>query len=286
MQLEVFPPRASFLNAWTRQELQLGDTCTCFGWSSSTEAMAHRAGYNIQISPYFNYYYMDKQHVSIEESIRTANRVGYCPDSFYPVTSLPLYPPSLEALTYASYHKDGFAIKRVNGRKELMRAICTGSPLITQRWGVTMEHVECCIGYDIDRGFQIQGSGMMTDYWPWPELPLFTQLYKFTRSPFPFIPFPGYIPSSHPLFDSGTLEIPTLGVYTDWQTPVAELNYVTANISTIGEVTIGNEIGEDPLWKEATRELHLPSLQLGQDGDVYYGVIVKDVVWKYTGTPA
>lgn len=282
MQQEAFPTSASFLNPWTRQELQVGDTCTCFGWSSSTEAMAHRAGINIQISPYFNYYYMDKWHVSVEGAIDTANRVGYVLDSLYPYNTLPLPTPSLAALNYGSDHKGPFAIKRVHGQRELMRAICTGSPLITTRVGPTMEHVECCLGYDIDKGFLIQGSGNITDFWPWSDLPLFTQLFRYTLSPFPFIPFPGYIPAADPHFDSGTLQLPNLSVYTDWITPMEEYINVIANIEDIGGVTWANSLSTDvPLWKSLTRELHLPSLRIGDE--TYYGVIVTGVDWTYRG---
>ena len=210
MQQEVFPDSASFLNPWTRQELQQGDTCTCFGLSSSAEAMAHRAGVNIQISPYFNWYYMTGGPVSVERAIATANRVGYCPDELYPFKGFPLKPPDLAALNYAADHKDGFATTRINGRRELMRAICNGSALITDRVGVNMEHVEACIGYDKTKGFLIQGSGLVTDFWPWEELPKFTQLHKYTRSPFGFTPFPGYVPAATPLFDNGRLMIPPL----------------------------------------------------------------------------
>lgn len=280
MQQETFPDSASFLNPWTRQELQQGNTCTCFGFSSSAEAMAHRAGINIQISPYLNWYYMDKQHVSVEGAIATANRVGYCLDDLYKFKGFPLQPPDSAALNYASDHKDGFAVKRINGQLQLMRAICQGSAIITDRYGVNMEHVEACIGYDKDKGFLIQGSGMITDWWPWEELPKFTQLHRYTRSPFGFIPFAGYIPAATPLFDNGRLMIPLLLEYTDWQTPVTEVRDVFGAIFEIGGVTWNNDLStDDPMWKKHTKELHLPALSL--NGETYYGVIATGVEWTY-----
>ena len=280
MQQEVFPDSASFLNPWTRQELQQGDTCTCFGFSSSAEAMAHRAGANLQISPYFCWYYMDKARVSVEHAIATANRVGYCPDSYYPFAGFPLQPPGLAALQYANAHKDGFATKRINGKRELMRAICQGSAIITDRVGVSMEHVEACIGYDKAKGFLIQGSGLVTDWWPWEELPKFTQLHRYTRSPFGFIPFGGYTPAATPLFDDGRLMIPLLLEYTDWQTPVTEVRDVFGAISEISGVTWNNDrCAADPMWKKHTKELHLPALSL--NGETYYGVIVTGVECTY-----
>ena len=280
MQQEVFPDSASFLNDWTRQEMQSGDTCTCFGFSSSAEAMAHRAGVNLQISPYFNWYYLDKTRVSVEQAIYTANRVGYCPDELYPFTGFPLQSPGLEALQYAEDHKDGFATKRINGKRELMRAICQGSAIITDRVGVSMEHVEACIGYDKDKGFLIQGSGLITDFWPWEELPKFTQLHRYLRSPFGFIPFAGYTPADTPLFDNGRLLIPLLLEYTDWQTPMGEVLNVEGHIAEIGGVTWNNDLStDDPMWKKHTKELHLPSLSL--NGETYYGVIATGVQWSY-----
>jgi len=279
MQQEVFPDSASFLNPWTRQEMQSGDTCTCFGFSSSAEAMAHRAGINIQISPYFCYHYMDKRRVSVEEAIRTANRVGYCPDGLYPFAGFPLQPPGLDALQYGSLHADGFATERINGKKGLMRAICQGSALITDRYGVSMEHVEACIGYNKD-GFLIQGSGLVTDYWPWEELPKFTQLHKYTKSPFGFIPFPGYIPADPPKFDNGKLTIPLMLEYTDWQTPAVEVLNVVGTITDLASAIWDQDLSVDePMWKVETRELHLPALTLG--GETYFGVIARGVDWTY-----
>jgi hypothetical protein len=280
MQQEVFPDSASFLNPWTRQELQQGDTCTCFGLSSSAEAMAHRAGVNLQISPYFCYYYMDKRRVSVEEAIRTANRVGYCPDDLYPFAGFPLQPPGLAALQYGSLHADGFATERINGKKGLMRAICQGSAIITDRYGVAMEHVEACIGYDKDKGFLIQGSGLVTDYWPWEELPKFTQLHKYTKSPFGFIPFPGYTPADPPKFDNGKLTIPLMLEYTDWQTPAVEVLNVVGTITDLASAIWDQDLSTDePMWKKNEKELHLPTLDFY--GTLYKGVIVKGVVWTY-----
>jgi len=281
MQQEVFPDSASFLNPWTRQELQRGDTCTCFGFSSSAEAMAHRAGIDLQISPYFNWYFMDRQRVSVEQAIATANRVGYVPDDLYPFKGFPLQAPDSAALQYASEHLNGFSVKRINGQRQLMRAICQGSALITDRVGVSMEHVEACIGYDKKKGFQIQGSGLITDFWPWEELPKFTQLFKYTHSPFPLIPFDGYIPADTPHFDNGTLMIPLLLEYTDWQTPMGEVLNVEGHISEIGGVTWNNDLSvDDPVWKKNTKELHLPALSL--NGETYYGVIATGVEWDYS----
>ena len=280
MQQEVFPDSASFLNPWTRQEMQAGDTCTCFGFSSSAEAMAHRAGINIQISPYFCYYYMDKRRVSVEEAIRTANRVGYCPDELYPFAGFPLQPPGLAALQYAADHKDGFATERIDGKKGLMRAICQGSAIITDRYGVSMEHVEACIGYDKDKGFLIQGSGLVTDWWSWDLLPLFTQLHKYTRSPFGFTPFPGYVPAATPLFDNGRLLIPMMQEYTASTISIKEVFNVFGAIFDIAEVTWNNDLSVDePMWKVETRELHLPALSL--NGETYFGVIARGVDWTY-----
>lgn len=280
MQQEVFPDSASFLNPWTRQELQQGDTCRCFGFSSSAEAMAHRAGINLQISPYFCWYYMDKARVSVEHAIATANRVGYCPDSYYPFAGFPLQPPGLAALQYAADHKDGFSTKRVNGQRQLMRAICQGSAIITDRYGVSMEHVEACIGYDKAKGFLIQGSGMVTDWWPWDLLPLFTQLHKYTRSPFGFTPFPGYVPAATPLFDNGRLLIPMMQEYTASTISIKEVFNVFGAIFDIAEVTWNNDLSVDePMWKVETRELHLPALSL--NGETYFGVIARGVDWTY-----
>lgn len=281
MQQEVFPDRATFLNPWTRQEVQVGDTCTCFGTSSSMEAMAHRAGINIQTSPYFTWYYMDKQHVSVEQAIYTMNRVGYCPDELYPFNGFPLQPPSSAALQYGEDHKDGFALERVNGQRELMRAICRGSTLITERYGVTMPHIEACLGYDKVKGFLIQGSGMVTDWWPWEELPKFTQLLRYTRSPFGFIPFEGYIPADVPYFEKGTLLIPLLLEYTDWDTPMGEVLNVEGHIQDILLGVTWNNIlsTKEPMWKKNERELHLPMLKLGDE--TYYGAIAKGVIWDY-----
>jgi hypothetical protein len=52
---------------------------------------------------------------------------------------------------------------------------------------------------------------------------LFTQLHKYTKSPFGFIPFPGLHPRSPPKFDNGKLTIPLMLEYTDWQTPAVEV---------------------------------------------------------------
>lgn len=281
MQQEVFPDSASFLNPWTRQELQQGDTCRCFGFSSSAEAMAHRAGVNIQISPYFNWYYMDPRQSSIEHAIATANRVGYCPDETYPFAGFPLKPPGLAALDYASDHKDGFSTKRVNGQRQLMRAICAGSALITERYGVAMAHVESCLGFDKVKGFLVQGSGLVTDWWPWEELPKFTQLHRYTRSPFGFTTFPGYIPADPPKFDNGTLLIPLLQEYTASTISVEEILNVEGHIHEIQGVTWNNDLSTDePMWKKETRELHLPSLSL--NGETYFGVIATGVEWSYS----
>lgn len=281
MQQEVFPDSASFLNPWTRQVLQQGDTCTCFGFASSSNAMAHRAGINLHISPYFNWYYMKGGPISVEGAISAANRVGYCPDAFYPFAGFPLPAPDLAALQYGDVRKNGFAVKRINGKKELMRAICAGSALITDRVGVTMEHVEACIGYDKTKGFLIQGSGLVTDYWAWEELPKFTQLFRYTKSPFGFVPFAGYIPADHPKFDNGLLLLPTLREYTNWWTPSPELEDVTGEITGYDSVTWDNEMATtEPVWKKETNELYLPTLDFY--GTLYRGVIAKGLVWTYS----
>lgn len=280
MQQEVFPDAATFLNPLTRQELQQGDTCTCFGFSSSSEAMAHRAGIDLQISPYFNWFYMRGGSVSVEGAIAAANRVGYVPDELYPFAGFPLQLPSLKALQYAGANRNQFAVARVNGRKGLMRAICNGSALITDRYGVSMEHVEACIGYDKAKGFLIQGSGMVTDWWPWDLLPLFTQLHKYTRSPFGFTPFPGYVPAATPLFDNGRLLIPMMQEYTASTISIKEVFNVFGAIFDIAEVTWNNDLSVDePMWKVETRELHLPALSL--NGETYFGVIARGVDWTY-----
>jgi len=280
MQQEVFPDSASFLNPWTRQELQQGDTCRCFGFSSSAEAMAHRAGINLQISPYFCWYYMDPRQSSIEHTIATTNRVGYVPDSLYPFDGFPLQMPSSEAFQYADDHKGGFATKRINGQRQLMRAICNGSAIITERYGVAMAHVEACVGYDKTRGFLIQGSGMVTDWWPWTELRLFTQLHRYTRTPWPMTPFPGYIPADPPLFDNGRLTIPLMLEYTASKMSMREVFNVFGAIFDIQGVTWNNDLSVDePMWKVETKELHLPSLSL--NGEIYYGVIATGVDWTY-----
>ena len=280
MQQEVFPDSASFLNPWTRQEMQQGDTCTCFGFSSSAEAMAHRAGVNLQISPYFNWYYMDKQQTTVEHVIATANRVGYCLDELYPFAGFPLNPPNSAALQYASEHKDGFATKRINGQRELMRAICQGSSVITDRFGVNTEHVEACVGYDKTKGFLIQGSGMITDWWSWELLPLFTQMHRYTRSPFGLTPFAGYIPADTPLFDNGRLLMPMMQEYTASTISIKEVFNVFGAIFDIAGVTWNNELSaNEPMWKVETKELYLPALSL--NGETYYGVIATGVEWTY-----
>lgn len=283
-QQEVFPDSVSFVNPLTRQEMQVGDTCTCFGFSSSAEAMAQRAGIQIgsasQISPYFNWYFMDKARVSVEEALRTANRVGYVPDELYPFKGFPLSPPDSAAFQCASEHRGEFAVARVNGVKQLMRAICKGSPLITERIGVTMPHIEACVGYDKISGFQIQGSGMVTDHWPWGELPIFTQLLRYTRSPFPFIPFPGYIPADDPVFDNWNIRMPMMLEYDASTITMKEVFNVEGHITGISHVTWNNDLStEEPMWKKVTNELHLPTLKLGEE--IYYGVIAYGVTWAY-----
>ena len=136
------------------------------------------------------------------------------------------------------------------------------------------------LGQILARNLVDPSSGLVTDYWPWGELPIFTQLFRYTKSPFGFIPFPGYIPADDPLFDNGTLLMPTLFEYDAATITGKELLNVEGHISDITGVTWDNELSVDePMFKVRTKELHLPTLKF--NGDVYRGVIATGVIWKY-----
>jgi len=68
--------------------------------------------------------------------------------------------------------------------------------------------------------------------------------------------------------------------YTDWQTPAVEVLNVVGTITDLASAVWDQDLSTDePMWKVAAKELHLPTLDFY--GTIYKGVIVKGVVWTY-----
>lgn len=279
-------------NAYTRMENQGSEnTCLTFGSSSSLEAMRQRLGINENLSPRWIWYWANKYSLNVESIIRTINTMGICSDAVWPYlveNDWPFKvigldePPSSEAfndvpLTFPA--NAGIEIKRISGKERIMREVARGSSLIIIKMGITMDHCVAGIGYDDELGIEIHDSGNNIYYQPWEDLynGIVTQVWFYSKLPFPKVPSPEYIPADLPEFTpDGVLKLPILRVYTQWPEPsVLYKNVVVtflegdSGVPVVDDPNVDQDDGE-PVWKSVRKVLTIPEL-------IYNGTLVKQV---------
>jgi hypothetical protein len=269
---EYIPPRTNYLHVPRPENQGFLLSCTRFALTSALESLAAAAGESIQLSVRFLWYYTDKTKLSIESAVETINTIGTCLDSLCPYVVNPEAPyniididtpPSLAALLDAQSRKFDVQIEAIAGKTEIMRALAQGSRLmINSIPGQFAEHAEAAIGYDIDKGVHIQGSGN-TNYWePWVSFSngIVTKVWAITKSPWPLIPHPDYIPESAPEFDGTTLKIPKGRVYKGWPTPSEHFINIKLRFSSFGTVKVNDPrvYGREVIYFESAARLSLP----------------------------
>ena len=138
---EYFPDTVNLETPYTQRDTQ-GNlaTCTRFGGIHFVESMAHQAGVFEQYSYRFQWYYRNLGPISVEGTIKVINTVGLALEADDPyLLDENLEPidmdriPSVEAMLSAQARRYHFEIERANGKEEIMRALCEGSPLISIR---------------------------------------------------------------------------------------------------------------------------------------------------------
>lgn len=278
MNPEIFPAEVDFQNPWTREEFQgLALSCTRFGLTSALEALAHKAGVNVQLSPKWLWYYRNRQSLSVEESVRTLNTFGVCRDELYPytvdMTTLKVVdedvPPGLAAIEDARRWYDStndVEVQRIAGMWAVARALAKGSTVITIRINPSgTEHCECTIGYHQDKGMKIQGSGFSIYWEPWSSLTdgTVTQTWAIVKCPWPLTVHPDYREGDIPTFNQGVLWLPKLTVFYTFPTPPdvflnATVHFTAANT---GVFKAGDpDVGADAIWSSQRKWLALPAL--------------------------
>ena len=288
---EFFPDLVDYETEHTLRAYQGNiNSCTRFGGIHFVECMAHRAGVFEQYSYRFQWYYRATGALSAEGVIQTINMAGLALEADDPYLIGPdLEPidmdriPSVEAMFSAAARRHQFQIARVNGKEEIMRALCQGSPLISGRvYPGGAEHCECIIGYQKDLGVKIHGSSGDIYWEPWSSVPLvITQTWRCVKGPWALRPHPDYVPAPAPEWRGDHLYLPKLTVvgpkisrFVDAKVYFVDGAYGTPTINSL-------EIGElDSVYWTRSGILDLPNLLLG--GVVYDKVRLVGPVFDFT----
>ena len=269
---EQFPVEVDYQTAHTRLEFQGNAlTCTTFGVTSALEAMLHRIGQYVQLSPRFLWYNMRGQNAGVEVVAATLEKEGvcldeYCPytvDSEYPYNVIGVYePPNSDAWHDAKTRlPKGIKPLRIGGKGQVMRALSQGSALTAIKVGGPVEHCIAIIGYNAF-GFKVHDSGNNIYFQPWSDLEgggNITQLYRWTG--LPLVPHPDYIEGDTPTLIDGVLSLPKLLLYVGFPEPSIHGRNVKFQMIDNGQITSGNDDVQDIVfWHTGRKTLYLPKL--------------------------
>lgn len=274
---ESFPAEVDFQTEHTRPEFQgAALSCTTFGATSALEAMAARVGQIQQLSPRFLWFYADKAKLSVETIVATVNRVGICRDELCPYVASLEAPydvkdidvmPDTAAWMDAQRTSIKMSVKRVSSKEDVMRSLATGYTLISIRVNPSgSEHCEAIIGYDIDKGMKIHGSGASIYWEPWESIPLtITQLWAITSCPWSPVPHPDYVEGDLPTFANGVLTLPLLDVVMPYPQPWMHFCDVRVVFDSFGEISVNDMdiSGSLPRWSTTRNSLSLPTVIYG-----------------------
>lgn len=272
---EQLPDVVDFETPWTRTEVQgMPNTCQTFGITSALEAMLHRIGRNVQLSPRFLWWWSNGITRSIPTLIATANSTGICRDELCPYGLDPYTGkvPNLDDIPSADAIQDakvtlpgGLAVERIAGREQAMREMAKGSALVVISAGYASEHCEAIIGYDKAKGVKVHGSGG-TIYWAdWDWLDSAGQLWYFSEVPFMKLQHADYIAATPPTFENGVLSIARARVYKGWPIPSAFVQNVQIKFINFGAIEADDPrvSGDEVVYFESANRLHLPSVIVG-----------------------
>jgi hypothetical protein len=270
---EQFPSEVDFQTEHTRMEFQGNSlTCTTFGGTSALEAVLHRLGQFVQLSPRFLWYNMRGYGVTVESMANALEREGTCLDSFcpylveanWPYNTIGVYdPPTSDAWHDAKTRlPKGIKPIRIAGKESVMRALAQGSALtIVKVLGGGLEHCVAVIGYNAF-GIKVHDSGNNVYWQPWSDLEPggnITQLYRWEG--LPLVPHPDYIEGDLPTLIGGILSLPKAMVYVGFPQPSIHFKDVQLKMVTPGILTSGNEDVQDIVfWHSLRATLYLPKL--------------------------
>lgn len=290
MTLEQFPFRVDYQTENTRPEWQgAPNSCTRFGGTSALECAADRAGFPIQLSVRYLWYFTDKAHLSVQNFVDCINLFGTCRDDLCPYVANmdPPYdvkdidvPPSFEAMEDARSRKFNIKIERLAGQEECMRALAQGYPLIICRTQPGGEHVEAVIGYDRVQGLKVHGSGWAIYWEPWSSVSdgTITQIWRLYDTPWPAVPHPDYIEGDLPSLQDGILTLPRVNVWRGWDFEPRSLNFK----NVVFQMLECNPVADSPdvrgfvFWHSTKFTLYIPKMLI--DGLVAFNVTITNPV--------
>lgn len=270
---EQFPSEVDYQTEHTRLENQGNAlSCTTFGLTSALEAMLHRLGKYVQLSPRFLWYNMRGLNPSVASAASVLETFGTCLDEYcpyrtepeYPFNVIDIYAPPIAQAWEDAKTRLPKGIKPVlitTGKHGVMRALSQGSAITAIKIGGPTEHCIAIIGYN-QFGVKVHDSGNNIYWQPWSDLAsggTITQLYRW--SGLPLVPHPDYIEGDTPTLVDGVLSLPKVMVYVGFPEPSLYFQNVRLQIVTPGTLTSGNEDVQDIVfWHSRKLTLYVPKL--------------------------
>lgn len=269
---EAFPQSAYLYEgsgAEPRRELQRRDDCQTFGWTSALEALAARAGQAQQFSAGYLWLFRDDQAGNTPQTYAALiNRIGLIPDALYSYEQA-LRNDLPNSAAWAGRVRVKVSTKLIAGFAAVMRAISTGHSIVTIRLiGGGVDHCECVIGYDKDKGFLVHGSGNDVTWWAWDTIDQFTQMHAVTADLWPCKPFDGYREADAATFEAGVLRLPEVTVRWPMLKPSVSATGVTMHFTKDDYVVTWDDEECQPecTYNASSDVLHMPRLELVIDG--------------------
>jgi len=288
---EQFPESVDFQTEHTRLEMQGNAlTCTAFGVTSALEAILHRSGKFVQLSPRFLWWLVRGQNPSVEVNAAAIENEGICLEDFCPYITSPNYPYEVIGL-YAppagvawedakTRLPKGIKPRRIAGKESVMRALSQGSALtIIKVLGGSIEHCCAVIGYN-SFGIKVHDSGNNIYYQPWADLEMggnVTQIYRWYG--LPLVPDLDYVEGDLPTLANDVLSVPRAMCYVGWPQPSLWFKNLQLKISSVESMSSGNDDVRDfVFWHSGKLTLYIPKLIAG-------GKVLENVkLVKPTGT--
>ena len=270
---EQFPESVDFQTEHTRMENQGNAlTCTTFGLTSPLEAMLHRLGKYVQLSPRFIWYNMRGVTPSVASAAQALETHGTCLDEYCPYVTEPdfpfnpvgLYDPPTSDAWHDAKTRLPKGVKPVlitTGKHGVMRALSQGSAITAIKVGGPTEHCVAIIGYS-GWGVKVHDSGNNIYWLPWADLEsggTITQLYRWTG--LPLVPHPDYIKGDTPTLIGGVLSLPKVMVYVGFPEPSLYFQNVRLRMVSQGWLSSGNDDVQDIVfWHSRKLTLYVPEL--------------------------
>ena len=270
---EQFPVEVDYQTEHTRMEFQ-GNALTCraFGVLSAIEAILHRAGQFVQLSPRFLWYNMRGRSGDVMGAAEALEAQGVCLDEYCPYLVEPDFPYNVIGL-YDAPTSDAWADAKTRlpkgiipklittGKEGVMRALSQGSSLtIIKVLGPSVEHCPAIVGYNAF-GVKVHDSGNNIYYQPWSDLlnGVITQLWRWEG--LSLVPHPDYIEGDVPSLIDGVLSLPKAMVYVGFPNPSIHFKNVVLQMVKPGWLTQDNEDVQDIVfWHSAKMTLYIPKL--------------------------